>query len=166
MKPKHVAVRTFSDDVAASAAVAASYLQEHPNATFYLDLAAAGLTRIATPWLAGPCDWTEALQTKAVLWLAQRLRKPILRLTDEDYAENGLSELLDRHGGSSYQLNIDVFKRMMATITGWPGGKRRKRRVLIFSPHPDDDVICMGGPWPGLWGRATTCMSPTWSAAR
>ena len=164
LEAREIAVLAFGEHKAAvvrraveegvSTDVAASYLQAHPNATFYLDqAAAAGLTRIATPWLAGPCDWTEALQTKAVLWLAQRLRKPILRLTDEDYAENGLSELLGRHGGSSYQLNIDVFKRMMATITGWPGGKRRKRRVLIFSPHPDDDVICMGGTMARLVGQ-------------
>ncbi len=125
--------------------VAASFLQEHPNAAFYLDRSAsADLTRIATPWLVGKCVWDEMLQNKAVLWLARKLTKPILKLTEEDYAENGLVDLLHAAGGY-YDLNITVFRRLMKTITGWPGGKNVKRRILILSPHPDDDVICMGG---------------------
>jgi len=125
--------------------VAAGFLQEHPDTVFYLDEAAAtDLTRMASPWLLGPCTWDDVLQRQAVIWLARKLNKPILKLTDEDYAENGLSELL-RVCDGSYNLNIIVFRRLMNTITGWPGGKDRKRRVLVFSPHPDDDVISMAG---------------------
>ena len=125
--------------------VAASLLQSHGRATAYVDVpAAAQLTRLATPWLAGPCLWDESLKRQAVLWLARKLSKPILKLTEEDYAENGLSELL-RAAEGHYRLNIDVFRGMMHTITGWPGGKEAPRRVLVLSPHPDDDVICMGG---------------------
>ncbi len=125
--------------------VPASFLQEHPGATMYLDCAAAAdLTRVATPWLLGPCQWDDMLQRQAVIWLAKKLAKPILKLTDEDYNENGLSELTHACGGA-YQLNIRIFRRMMETITGWPGGKKKKYRVLVFSPHPDDDVICMAG---------------------
>lgn len=128
-----------------SHSVVASFLQEHPNTTFYLDRpAAAELPRIATPWLAGHCDWDEALQRRAVIRLATHLNKPILKLTDEDYAENGLHELL-RQRGRAYDQNITVFRHMMNTITGWPAGKGEKRHILILSPHPDDDVICMGG---------------------
>ncbi len=126
-------------------AVAASYLQEHPDTVFYLDeAAAADLARLATPWLLGPCLWDDLLERQAVVWLALRLEKPILKLTDEDYTENGLGDLL-RARGDAYHLNIAVFRHLMETITGWPGGKGPKRRVLVFSPHPDDDVISMGG---------------------
>ena len=124
--------------------VASSYLQEHGQATFYLDAAAADLTRIATPWLVDSCQWDNYLKRHAVIWLSEKLAKPILKLTDEDYAENGLSELV-RISGGCYRLNIDIFRRQMNTITGWPGGKGMKRKILVFSPHPDDDVICMGG---------------------
>jgi glucosamine-6-phosphate deaminase len=125
--------------------VAASYLQTHPAAKAYLDLpAAAALTRLATPWLAGPCPWDDLLKRQAVIWLARKLKKPILKLTEEDYAENGLAELLHVADGC-YRLNIDIFRGMMRTITGWPGGKDKPRRVLVLSPHPDDDVICMAG---------------------
>ena len=124
--------------------VSASYLQDHPDAAFYLDAPAAGrLTRTATPWLIGPCQWDEKLTRKAVIWLALELGKTILALTDEDYAENGLGELLAARGGA-YDVNLAVFKRMMNTISGWPAGKEPGRKVLIFSPHPDDDVISMG----------------------
>ncbi len=134
--------RAVEEDV--SREVAASFLQDHPRACFYLDEAAAGqLTRIATPWLVGRCIWDEVLQRQAVIWLAKTVEKPILMLTDEDYAENGLAELL-RTGGGAYNLNLKVFRTMMKTITGWPGGKDGPRNVLVFSPHPDDDVICMG----------------------
>ncbi len=128
-----------------STQVAASFLQTHPQAAFYIDLAAAAeLTRIVTPWLVGPCQWDEPLKRQAVTWLARKLGKAILKLTDEDYVENGLGELL-RISGGSYELNINMFKRMMNTITGWPGGKVSRKRVLVLSPHPDDDVICMAG---------------------
>jgi len=126
-------------------AVAATFLREHPDITFVLDAAAAAdLSRLAAPWLLGPCRWDERLQRQAVIWLARRLQKPILKLTDEDYIENGLSDLVRARGGA-YYINITVFRHLMNTITGWPGGKDRKRRVLILSPHPDDDVISMGG---------------------
>jgi len=128
-----------------SVEVAASFLQDHGNVVFYLDeAAAASLTRMSTPWLVGPCEWDNVLQRQAVIWLARQSNKPILKLTDEDYAEHGLAELL-RVGGGAYELNLRVFRRMMNTITGWPGGKGGPRRVLIFSPHPDDDIICMAG---------------------
>jgi glucosamine-6-phosphate deaminase len=135
--------RAVEGDVSAS--VAASFLQQHPQATFYLDAAAADdLTRMATPWLLGPCAWDEIIERQAAIWLARKLKKPILKLTDEDYGENGLADLTRRRGGA-YHANLAVFHRLMNTITGWPGGKGEKRRVLVLSPHPDDDVISMGG---------------------
>ena len=141
--------------------VAASFLQQHPNAVVVLDeAAAASLTRFKRPWLLGPVQWDPPAIRKAVIWLAQTMKKPILKLTDEDYNESGLQDLLAAHG-PAYDINIDVFRAMQETITGWPGGKpdprkrpgdiRRRtdsifpKRVLIFSPHPDDDVISMGG---------------------
>lgn len=127
--------------------VAASFLQEHRNATFYIDEAAAAhMTRFACPWLSPdhPCLWDDLLIREAVLWLAERVHKPILKLTDEDYAENGLGELL-RQSQGAYELNLTTFKRLMKSVTGWPGGKDGPKRILILSPHPDDDVICMGG---------------------
>ncbi len=142
-------------------AVAASFLQGHPHTSFVLDAAAAAeLARLKTPWRFQHVTWTPTRIRKAVIWLARQLRKPILKLTNEDYNENTLQELLAEHG-AAYKINIDVFRTMQETITGWPGGKpeakkrpgdiRRKtdtifpKRVLIFSPHPDDDVISMGG---------------------
>jgi glucosamine-6-phosphate deaminase len=141
--------------------VAASFLQNHPNALVVLDeAAAASLTRFKTPWLLGPVEWHQAAIRKAVIWLAQTMKKPILKLTEEDYNESGLQDLVAAHG-PAYDINIDVFRAIQETITGWPGGKpdprkrpgdiRRRtdsifpKRVLIFSPHPDDDVISMGG---------------------
>jgi glucosamine-6-phosphate deaminase len=144
--------------------VAASFLQQHPNAQIILDAAAAAeLTRFKTPWLvegAESVTWDAAAIKKAVIWLAGQVNKPILKLTDEDYNEHGLQDLVAAHE-SAYDLNIDVFRALQETITGWPGGKpaAEKRpgdipraadaifpkRVLIFSPHPDDDVISMGG---------------------
>jgi len=140
--------------------VPATYLQRHPNVQVVLDEAAgAELTPRKTPWLLGlPCDWhNPTLVRKAITWLARTVAKPILKLTDEDYNENGLSELLAQ-SGPAYDINIRVFNELQHTITGWPGGKpdaddtyRPERaapfpkRVLIFSPHPDDDVISMGG---------------------
>jgi glucosamine-6-phosphate deaminase len=144
-----------------SPTIAASFLQEHANAKVVMDEAAAdGLTRYKTPWLLGPVDWDEARVRKAVIWLARKLGKAILKLTDQDYNEEGLQDLLaDR--GPAYNINLAVFRHLQWTITGWPGGKpayakqpgdrNRTRddifpkRVLIFSPHPDDDVISMGG---------------------
>ena len=155
MEARQVALLAFGEHKAAivrraveepvSPAVAASYLHEHPDATFHLDEAsAARLARLATPWLLGPCTWDPGLRRQAVAWLAERTGKPILKLTDEDYTEHGLADLL-RVGGGAYRINITVFRHLMDTITGWPGGKEDKRRVLVLSPHPDDDVISMGG---------------------
>ena len=170
-----------------SAHVAASYLQQHPSARIVLDTAAASeLTRFKTPWLLGPLEqfnlsWDAKITRTAATWLASTVKKPLLKLTDEDYNEHGLQELLS-HRGSAYDINIEVFKALQNTITGWPGGKPATpmrhtptpthynpwinspretpgpapttdpasktiypKRVVVFSPHPDDDVISMGG---------------------
>src|SRR5665213_127674 len=170
-----------------SATVAASYLQQHASARIVLDTAGASeLTRFKTPWLLGPLDqfglkWDTKTTRTAATWLAITLSKPLLKLTDEDYNEHGLQELLSHRGGA-YDINIEVFKSLQSTITGWPGGKPDHpirhtprpthfnpwaaspeapgpapsdqavegksvypKRVIIFSPHPDDDVISMGG---------------------
>ncbi len=138
--------------------IPASYLQEHKNTTFVLDQEAAGeLTRIKTPWIVESCIWNEKIKNKSIAWLSQKVQKPILKLTDKDYNDNGMSGLLAEKG-SAYDLNIDMFNKLQSTITGWPGGKPNaddtnrperntphKKRVLILSPHPDDDVISMGG---------------------
>lgn len=138
--------------------VPATYLQKHPNVRVVLDKAAAEeLTRVKSPWLVGMCHWDDQLICQAVVWLSQTVGKPILKLTDEDYAEHGLSDLTLEHA-SAYSINIQVFNRLQHTITGWPGGKPNaddtyrperakpaKKRIIIFSPHPDDDVISMGG---------------------
>ncbi len=143
--------------------VPASFLQKHPNTKVILDRSAAEeLTRMKAPWLVGICNWTDDLICKAVVWLSQQTGKPILKLTDEDYNEHGLSELIIEEA-NSYELNIRIFNRLQRTITGWPGGKPNaddsnrperahppRKRVLIFSPHPDDDVISMGGTFQRL----------------
>ena len=141
-----------------SDALPASYLQMHQNASVCIDLtAAAHLTRIQRPWLVTNCDWNDKLIRSAIVWLCQLINKPILKLTNKDYNEHGLSELLALYG-SDYNVNIKIFNDLQHTITGWPGGKpnaddtyrpeRAKpfpKRVVVFSPHPDDDVISMGG---------------------
>lgn len=138
--------------------IPATFLQEHENTRVILDEAAASeLTRRKTPWLTGPVKWNDASIRRAVTWLSLRLEKPILKLTDEDYNQNGMSDIVTDHG-PAYNVNIRIFNEVQHTITGWPGGKpnaddssrpERKtpfpKRVLIFSPHPDDDVISMGG---------------------
>nr|WP_314497596.1 glucosamine-6-phosphate deaminase [uncultured Prevotella sp.] len=141
-----------------SDAVPASFLQTHNDAHVVIDLsAAAKLTRIQHPWLVASCKWTDKLVRSALVWLCQITGKPLLKLTNKDYNENGLSELLALYG-SAYNANIKIFNDLQHTITGWPGGKpdaddtyRPERanpfpkRVIVFSPHPDDDVISMGG---------------------
>ena len=136
----------------------ASFLQKHENISFYTDeMSASQLTRVIAPWTVGPCEWTPKLVRKAVVWLCENLHKPILKLTQKDYLENSLGELLERFGPYD-KINIDVFNEFQHTITGWPGGKPNSddttrpvkstpfpKKVLIFSPHPDDDVISMGG---------------------
>jgi len=146
-----------------SAEVPATYLQNHNNTTFVLDnQAASELTRVKTPWLVTSCVWTKDLKRKAVVWLSEKLNKSILKLTDKDYNNNGMSSLLIEEG-TAYDLNIKMFNILQHTITGWPGGKPNaddtnrperalpaKKRVIIFSPHPDDDVISMGGTFDRL----------------
>lgn len=138
--------------------VPATYLQEHDNAEVILDDASAEkLTRRKTPWLLTSCDWDGQLIRKAVVWLCQEVDKPVLKLTDEDYNEHGMGDLLTEYG-PAYDINLKVFNELQHTITGWPGGKPNAddtnrperaqpfpKRALVFSPHPDDDVISMGG---------------------
>lgn len=139
--------------------IPSTFLQKHPNTMVVVDEAASSeLTRIKTPWLVESCDWNnQKLIRKAVVWLCQKVDKPILKLTNGDYMEHGMSDLVTEFS-SAYQINIKIFNELQATITGWPGGKpnaddsnrpeRAKpfpKRVVLFSPHPDDDVISMGG---------------------
>lgn len=143
---------------AINTSIPATFLQQHNQTEVILDTAAAAeLTRIKTPWLAGPIKWNNFLIKKAVIWLSLKLTKPILKLTEEDYREFGMNDILVEIG-TAYNVNIRVFNQIQHTITGWPGGKpnaddtyrpERKtpfpKKALIFSPHPDDDVISMGG---------------------
>lgn len=136
----------------------ASFLQAHEDCHFLLDrTAAAQLTRIRHPWLVGPVTWTPEMTRKAILWLAMTTGKALLKLVDEDYAGNGMADLLTERG-SAYQMNISMFNITQHTITGWPGGKPEAddsyrperarpfpKRVLVLSPEPMDDVYCMGG---------------------
>ncbi len=138
-------------------AVPASFLQKHPHGRLVIDLPAADeLTRISHPWKVTSCEWNDKLIRRAIVWLCQMTGKVILKLTDKDYNDWGLGELLAIYG-SAYNVNIKVFNELQHTITGWPGGKpdaddtyRPERanpypkRVIVFSPHPDDDVISMG----------------------
>ncbi|MGM0546810.1 MAG: glucosamine-6-phosphate deaminase [Bacteroidota bacterium] len=138
--------------------VPATYLQEHENAQVILDDASAeSLTRRKTPWLLTTCDWDDQLIRKGVVWLCQKVDKPVLKLTDEDYNEHGMGDLLTQYG-PAYDINLKVFNQLQRTITGWPGGKPNAedhdrperaepfpKRAIVFSPHPDDDVISMGG---------------------
>ncbi len=124
--------------------VAATFLQQHPAATVYLDpAAAADLTRIRTPWLVGDVDWTPHWETEAVIWLSRRTGKPILHLATDDYREHHLGSLVSRYG-SAEPLNGEVFNTLIAKIRG-KSRLPRGQRMLVFSPHPDDDVISMGG---------------------
>ncbi|WP_286844991.1 MULTISPECIES: glucosamine-6-phosphate deaminase [unclassified Proteiniphilum] len=143
--------------------VPGSILQTHSEVKLFVDLAAASdLTRISHPWLVTNCDWTNKLIRRAIVWLCGVVDKPILKLTNKDYNDNGLSELITLYG-SAYNVNIKIFNELQHTITGWPGGKpdaddtyrpeRAKpypKKVIIFSPHPDDDVISMGGTFQRL----------------
>ncbi len=153
---KAEAVKAIVED-GITPAYPASFLQKHDNITLFADETASSLlTRIVSPWLVGPCIWTPKFVRKAVIWLCQTVHKPILKLTQKDYLENSLGELLETR--TFDKINIDVFNDLQHTITGWPGGKPGSREeyrpvkaspypktVLIFSPHPDDDVISMGG---------------------
>ena len=135
-----------------------SYLQKHSSIQLMVDKAAAAeLTRMKTPWLTGSCVWNDKLTRKAVFWLCKKLKKPILKVTSRDYNDNGMSDLVTERGPAN-KINIKVFNDLQHTITGWPGGKPKAddstrperalpfpKKVVIFSPHPDDDVISMGG---------------------
>ncbi len=153
--------KTIEGDI--SSHVPATYLQQHNNCTFVLDVGAGTeLTRNKTPWLVDESlEWNESLTAKAIVWLCGKTGKSILSLTDKDYNDNGMSGLLAVE--DSYDLNIKMFNRLQHSITGWPGGKPKaddtsrperaepaKKRVIIFSPHPDDDVISMGGTFDRL----------------
>ena len=141
-----------------SSNVPATYLQLSENVEFILDKdAASELTRFNTPWLVKDCAWDAQLIKKAVIWLSREVNKPILKLTEEDYNANGMAQLATEQG-PAYDINIHVFNQLQHSITGWPGGKPKaddsqrperakpaRKRSLIFSPHPDDDVISMGG---------------------
>ncbi|MBW7892145.1 MAG: glucosamine-6-phosphate deaminase, partial [Chitinophagaceae bacterium] len=143
--------------------IPASILQNHDNCLFVLDeLAASELTRFKSPWLTGDCEWTPKLIRRAVINTAIKLNKPVLSLTDSDYNDNGLGDLLVEKG-EAYEINLQVFYMLRDSITGWPGGRpnsdipqhpeRSKpfpKRVVIFSPHPDDDIISMGGTFQRL----------------
>jgi glucosamine-6-phosphate deaminase len=148
---------------AVSADVPASYLQLHGNSSFIIDTAAAAqLTRSRTPWMIDSVTWDRPMIKKAVTHLSLMLNKPVLKLTNADYNENGLSDLLALYG-QAYDINIEVFNFLQHTISGWPGGKPNaddsnrperaypaRKRIIIFSPHPDDDIISMGGTFQRL----------------
>jgi glucosamine-6-phosphate deaminase len=139
-------------------AISASFLQEHAMAQFFVDQGAASeLTRFKLPWLVGAVQWSNKETQRAVAWQSSKLKRPVLKLVDEDYNENGLSDLLSEQG-PAYQLNIRIFNRLQHTITGWPGGKpdaddrnRPERadpfpkRCLVLSPEPQDAVVAIGG---------------------
>jgi glucosamine-6-phosphate deaminase len=143
--------------------VPASLLQNHDNVSFFVDKsAAAELTRFKSPWLTGDCEWTNAMVKKAVVNMALQLKKPVLSLTNSDYNEYGLSDLLVEKG-DAYEINLQVYYMLRDSITGWPGGKPNAvipahpersspypKKVIIFSPHPDDDIISMGGTFQRL----------------
>lgn len=154
-----IVARTVEGDV--SPQIPATFLQGHPGVQFLVDEPSSeSLTRTQSPWLTGTVDWNEDKVRKATIWLARKLDKAILKLTEEDFNENGLQDMLAAQG-PAYDINVSVFRSMQRTITGWPGGKPADKkqpgdlslrhdeifpkRALIFSPHPDDDVISMGG---------------------
>ena len=144
--------------------VPATYLQNHNNVSIVLDEgSSASLTRIKTPWLVGEVEWNDELVKRAVIWLSMHLDKPVLKLTNRDYSDNGMGDIITTLYDQAYYANIKVFNSLQHTITGWPGGKPNaddtnrperalpaSKRCIIFSPHPDDDVISMGGTFQRL----------------
>lgn len=173
LKAKHIVLTAWGEDKArviketvegkVNANLPASYLQNHLSVKVVLDLSASlDLTRISNPWLVTSCEWDSKLIRRAIVWLCLVTDKPILKLTNKDYSQHGLGELLALYG-SAYNVNIRVFNELQHTITGWPGGKPNAddtnrperanpfpKRVIVFSPHPDDDVISMGGTFKRL----------------
>lgn len=160
-KKAPIVQRTVEGEV--SDKVPATFLQTHPNVTFVIDEKAADeLVRTVAPWLVCEVEWTRRMVRQACVWLADTVKKPVLKLVNKDYADHGLSSLLKKYGGAN-AVNIEVFNDLQHTITGWPGGKPNAddstrpvkssphpKKVLIFSPHPDDDVISMGGTFARL----------------
>ncbi len=168
MKAKHVIMMAWGEGKASvikkavegpvTDQIPSSFLQRHSSVQVVLDDAASSeLSRIKTPWILDTIDWNDTLIRKAVVWLCQKMKKPVLKLTNHDYMEHGMGDIITEYG-SAYQVNIKIFNHLQHTITGWPGGKpnaddkhrpeRAKpfpKRAVIFSPHPDDDVISMGG---------------------
>ena len=169
MSARHIMLMAWGEDKAdvvgkvvegeATRLIPASLLQNHPSIEAVVDDPAADMLTVKkSPWLVGPCEWTPRMVRKAVVWLCETVKKPILKLTYQDYIENSLGELLEAVQKSYHAINIEVFNDLQHTITGWPGGKPNAddttrpvpsqpypKRVIIFSPHPDDDVISMGG---------------------
>ena len=169
MSAKHIILMAWGEDKAdvvgkvvegeATRLIPASLLQNHPSIEAVVDDPAADMLTVKkSPWLVGPCEWTPRMVRKAVVWLCETVKKPILKLTYQDYIENSLGEMLEAVQKSYHSINIEVFNDLQHTITGWPGGKPNAddstrpvpsqpfpKRVIIFSPHPDDDVISMGG---------------------
>lgn len=143
--------------------IPASFLQNHEDVLVVADeVAAKELTRFKSPWLTGECEWTAQMIKKAVVNMALQLRKPVLSLTNDDYNEHGLGDLLVEKG-EAYEINLLAYYMLRDSITGWPGGKPNAvipghpercdifpKRVLLFSPHPDDDIISMGGTFQRL----------------
>lgn len=173
LKAKEIALIAWGEDKSRSVrnvvegpmtdAVPASSLQAHTNAVVYTDLNSAfELTRINHPWLVTNAEWNSKLIRRAIVWLCFKVDKPILKLTNKDYQDNGLEDLLSLFG-SAYNVNIKIFNDLQHTVTGWPGGKPNAddtnrperatpypKKVIVFSPHPDDDVISMGGTFKRL----------------
>ncbi len=151
-----IVTRTVEGSITDS--VPATYLQTHPNTAVVLDDgSSAQLTRVKLPWTVGEVAWDDHLIKRAVTWLSLKQQKPILKLTNRDYMDNGMTDLVTEYD-TAYNINIRIFNQLQRTITGWPGGKPNaddthrperaepaKKRVIVFSPHPDDDVISMGG---------------------
>ena len=160
-KKSNITAKTIEGEVSSSAP--ATFLQNHENTTFVLDKeSSADLTKFKMPWLVKDIKWNDYKKKKAIIWLSKLLNKPVLKLTQRDYKENGLANLVDSEF-NVYDLNIWMFNELQRTITGWPGGKPKhddtnrperalpsKKRIIIFSPHPDDDVISMGGTYARL----------------
>lgn len=152
-----IVARSIEGEVAP--AVPATFLQKHDDVEVFLDsAAAANLTEIRSPWLVSEVKWDDVMVRRAVIALSQSVEKPVLMLTDANYNANGLQDLLAEYG-TAYEINLSVFRHLQNTITGWPAGKPDRpntvfpKRIVLFSPHPDDDVISMGGTLTRLAGQ-------------
>ncbi|WP_318840763.1 hypothetical protein [Reichenbachiella ulvae] len=129
MKKAEIVKKTVEGEM--STDVPATFLQTHGDVTFVMDEnAAKDLTRFETPWIVGDCEWTKDLKRKAVVWLSQKLNKPILKLADRDYNDNGMSEILGE--GGAYEVNIKMFNHFQHTITGWPGANEMRMTPIVL----------------------------------